>query len=357
MLYEDYVKVFDATKTFVMPSDPLTLISHQIVRDSVDDIQDLAVYSWDEVLRQSESGGIVKASSTGYYYGIHCRSFSHFRPRKNNPSVLVDLKLTLDSLTAEFVNCNSLTQSRAFSLRRPELWSMLGSRAAVSLKPKARTMYMVGYHSTAIAGAVTLDLINHRLAVPTFSLVGCDPLQEYTSILTAFPGPQILSLDRKGMDRNTKFAAIDWILDNLSAKFLTTRNGCIDVLSIRKILSYLLRLPVVQPTGHVVHFRERGLQSGLIGLIQHVEGMLTQVATIRPELELYIEQGVWSLRHLGGVCTLLANHILLICMPPYLIRNLSLIIGCFLLIRLVRFALFSNLHPTVYMQLLVSFAD
>ena len=108
-------RVFDATKTFVMPSDPLTLISQQIVRDSVDGIQDLAVYSWDEVLRQSESGGIVKASSTGYYYGIHCRSFSHFRPRKNNPSALVGLKLTLNSLTAEFVNCNSLTQFRVLN--------------------------------------------------------------------------------------------------------------------------------------------------------------------------------------------------------------------------------------------------
>ena len=73
----------------------------------------------------------------------------------------------------------------------------------------------------------------------------------------------------------------------------------IDVLSIRKILSYLLRLPIVEPTGHVVHFRERGLQSGLIGLVQHVEDMLTQVATIRSELELTIEQGVWSLNQLG----------------------------------------------------------
>lgn len=92
ILYDDYMKVFDASKTFVLPSDPLTLIAQQIVRDSVDGIQDLAVYSWDEVLRPSESGGIVKASSTGYYYGVHRRDFSGLRPRKNNQSVLYDLK-------------------------------------------------------------------------------------------------------------------------------------------------------------------------------------------------------------------------------------------------------------------------
>ena len=194
---------------------------------------------------------------------------------------------------------NSLAQFRAFSLRHPEFWSMIGSRAAVSVKPKARTMYMVSFHATAIAGAVTLDLIRSKLAVPTFGLVGCDPLQEYRSILTAFPGPSILSLDRKGMDQNVKFAAIDWIIDNLSSKFLTTRNKQIDILSIRKVISYLLQLPVVEPTGRVVHFRERGLQSGLFGLIQHVEDLLTQVATIRAELELYVEQGVWSLKQLG----------------------------------------------------------
>ena len=90
---------------------------------------------------------------------------------------------------------------------------------------------------------------------------------------------------------------------SIEKMLLTSRrgvaNGCIDVLSIRKVLSYLLRLPIVEPTGHVVHFRERGLQSGLIGLIQHVEDMLTQVAAMRAELELYIEQGVWSLTQLG----------------------------------------------------------
>ena len=77
--------------------------------------------------------------------------------------------------------------------------------------------------------------------------MGCDPLQEFNSILTAFPGPYILSLDRKGMDRNVRFAAIDWIIDNLSAKFLTTRNKCISVSCIRKLISYLLRLPIIEP--------------------------------------------------------------------------------------------------------------
>ena len=101
------------------------------------------------------------------------------------------------------------------------------------------------------------------------------------------------------MDRNVKYSAVDWIVENLAGKYLISRNKTISVADIRKLVTFLLKLPVIEPTGHLVHFRERGLQSGLIGLIQHIEDLLTQCASTRAELELYVETNCWSLLHLG----------------------------------------------------------
>lgn len=69
--------------------------------------------------------------------------------------------------------------------------------------------------------------------------------------------------------------------------------------SLSNLCHSLCRTPVVEPDGALVNFRNRGLQSGLYGFIQHMEDAATQLRIIRGELELYCERGEWCLETIG----------------------------------------------------------
>ena len=101
-----------------------------------------------------------------------------------------------------------------------------------------------------------------------------------------------MSLDIKGMDRSVRSTWYDYHADCVAEKFIGSKNA--------DILKRLHRAPVVEPSGDVVTFRARGLQSGLIGFVQSCEELMVQFASIRGELELCANTGRWSMKQLGS---------------------------------------------------------
>ena len=57
----------------------------------------------------------------------------------------------------------------------------------------------------------------------------------------------------------------------------------------------------MEPDGTVVTLRARGLQSGLIGMVQACEDLMVQFACSRAELEMALGCGHWSLKQLGSL--------------------------------------------------------
>lgn len=82
-------------------------------------------------------------------------------------------------------------------------------------------------------------------------------------------------------------------------RFTFSNNSVISVKDIPRVVCRLPRVPHAEPTGCVSFFRERGLSSGVYGLVQDFEDVLWQRAAIRSSIQRYQHTGHYGLKVLG----------------------------------------------------------
>eukprot|EP00435_Cladocopium_sp_Y103_P054093 s641_g17.t1 len=262
-LFLDYTKVWPDAVTKRLPSDPLSRFAFLLLEESVSEIRDLWIRDFRHVMVASDAGGIIKSSSPGCYYKVVCRQPGEV-VKKNTPAIVEDLNATVSQLASSW--CNVVDKKvKLFELGEPRLFSMLGSRAAVALvgSAKARTVYQASYHANCISAALCSHALERKAVVPSFSMVGIDPIMRWGYLRSIFCQEHAVSSDTVGMDRNLQHCWCSYSSRLLANKIVGSFNDSIKVDHAERTLNRLYRLPIAEPDGTVAYMRSREVPSGL----------------------------------------------------------------------------------------------